>query len=172
MSIPFAISWFPYSAGAHFFSVVQFSCIYTTVFFFFFFCRGLKGFRTRWRETHTGCTQTHTLPQGWSNASCSLFNWVSFFILFFFMHKSTHVHFNCSGRTHSQIVCQDCMSSASFLWVFVWNRWELIELPSWVSFREICQIKMSLQSSFQKPPTCSCDKCCSHIQQMCHKKHK
>lgn len=74
-----------------------------------------------------------------------------------------------STETHSQRVL--CILFVAF-WVFVWNRWELIVLPNWMSFREICQIKMSLQSSFRKPPTCSCDKCCSHIEQMCHKKYK
>ena len=130
-------------------------------------------FCTSWCETPDKWTQTNThthflraghMLRALCSTGCLLW-WTGRLTLT--AHAHSHTHTNSQSRicikphththtytlearrqTHSQIVCHDCISDASFLRAFVWNRWELIVLPSWISSGEICQIKMSLQSSF------------------------
>lgn len=85
-------------------------------------------------------------------------------------HVCKRVH--VLGADRSRHAGRLALTFAAFSRGLLWNRREFVALPSWMSFREICPIKMSPQSSFGKPPTCSCDKCRSHTEQMCHKKHK
>lgn len=66
---------------------------------------------------------------------------------------AAHTHTHRQPFTHMHRAT--CAHFTNSLSVFVCNRWELMVLPSRISFRENCQIKMSLQSSFYKAATCS-----------------